>query len=89
MPVNLAYAVGLSVVSALNQLPVQETGSVFANSKNDDGIKRRPPLQQLRLALEKKRRKEAVGRAKKNGGSLESVKSRYNRKKSSGRDSEN
>ena len=79
VPVNLAYAIGLSVVDALNHLPmthekVQPTISA-AYTKLDK--RRCPPMQQLRLALEKRKK----GKPTKN---KKSVKSRYKRKPSYG-----
>ena len=58
VPVNLAYAVGLSVVAALNNLPDGEMRcepSIKAAYK-EVGKKRQPPMCQLRLAIEKRNR---------------------------------
>ena len=69
VPVNLAFAVGLSVVAALNNLPDGEMRykpSIKAAYKEVGG-KRQPPLRQLRLAIEKRNRKyqgRAVGKTK-------------------------
>ena len=58
VPVNLAYAVGLSVIDALNHLPnVSRTAEV--SDKTDYRLtekSRRPPMSQLRLAIEKKKK---------------------------------
>lgn len=92
VPVNLAYAIGLSVVDALNHLPVvHEDGlptmsAVYAKSDKH----RCPPMQQLRLSLEKRKRKAANGSksTKKPGANpvkkAKSVKSCYKRKPKDG-----
>ena len=93
VPVNLAYAVGLSVIEALNHLP-NVSRSAEESDKTDYRLaekSRRPPMSQLRLAIEKKKKykggeKGDVAKARGNamrqavGGktkSPKSVKARY------------
>ena len=55
VPVNLAYAVGLSVIDALNKLPVRVGTPATVKFKYGAGTNRTPPMTQLRLAIEKKK----------------------------------
>lgn len=92
VPVNLAYAIGLSVVDALNHLPMvhEKTLPTMSAVYTKSDKHRCPPMQQLRLALEKRKRKAGNGSkgAKKPGGKTantpKTVKSRYKRKPANG-----
>lgn len=82
VPVNLAYAIGLSVVDALNHLPTghENVRSTVGVAYGKLGKRRRPPMQQLRLALEKRKN----GKCTKTSRSKKSVKSRYKRRSANG-----
>ena len=82
VPVNLAYAIGLSVVDALNHLPTghENVRSTVGAAYGKLGKRRRPPMQQLRLALEKRKN----GKCTKTSRSKKSVKSRYKRRSANG-----
>ena len=66
VPVNLAYAIGLSVIDALNHLPkscIEITTAPRAdNQRSEKG--RHPPMSQLRLAIEKRKKFKGTAVAK-------------------------
>ena len=82
VPVNLAYAIGLSVVDALNHLPMRREKVLPALSVSYAKFDKHrcPPTQQLRLALEKRK----GGKRVKSATSKKPVKSRYKRKPADG-----
>lgn len=55
VPVNLAYAVGLSVIDALNRLPAKSKTTPTVEFDYKETKYRTPPMTQLRLAIEKKK----------------------------------
>ena len=55
VPVNLAYAVGLSVIDALNRLPISNKVSRTIGFDYKETTQRMLPMTQLRLAIEKKK----------------------------------
>lgn len=62
VPVNLAYAVGLSVIDALNRLPVTTGASTMIGFNYKAAKHRTQPMTQLRLAIEKRKGYTAKGK---------------------------